>query len=65
MTMLHIDLCAIEYSLGNAPTALKHGDEVCLHIWHLTSKLSIASPNLSCKLLADKMNLLTKYSLAI
>ncbi len=37
----HIDLCAIEYSLGlsyliqglgDAPTALKHGDESCLHI---------------------------------
>ncbi len=31
----HIDLCAIEYSLGDAPTALKHVDEACLHIWHL------------------------------
>ncbi len=33
---VHIDLCAIEYSLGDALTALKHGNEVCLHIWHLT-----------------------------
>ncbi len=32
----HIDLCVIEYSLGDALTALKHGDEACLHIWHLT-----------------------------
>ncbi len=61
----HIDLCAIEYSLGDAPTALKHGDEACLHIWHLTSKLTIASHNLSCELLTDKMNLLIKGSLAI
>ncbi len=43
----HIDLCAIEYILEDAPTASKHGDEACLHcIWHLTSKLSIASSNL-------------------
>ncbi len=32
----HIDLSAIEYSLGDALTALKHGNEACLHIWHLT-----------------------------
>ncbi len=25
---LHIDLCAIEYSLGDAQTALKHGDKM-------------------------------------
>ncbi len=55
---LHIDLCVIEFSLGDARTALKHGDEECLHIWHLTSNLSIASPNLSCELLTDKINLL-------
>ncbi len=61
----NIDLCAIEYSLGDAPTALKHGDEACLHIWHLMSKLSIASSNHSCKLLTDKMNLLIKCSSAI
>ncbi len=61
----HIDLCAIEYSLGEASTALKHGDEACLHIWHLTWKLSIASPNLSCELQTDKMNLLTKCFSAI
>ncbi len=35
VVMVHIDLCVIEYSLGDAPTALKHGDEACLHIWHL------------------------------
>ncbi len=35
--------------MGDAPTALKNGDEACLHIWHLTSKLSIASPNFSCE----------------
>ncbi len=61
----HIDLYVIEYSLGDAPTALKHGDEACLHIWHLTTNLSIAFPNLSCELLTDKMNLLIKCSLAI
>ncbi len=32
----YINMCAIEYSLGDAPTALKHGDEACLHIWHLS-----------------------------
>ncbi len=32
---MYIDLCAIEYSLGDAPTPLKHGEEACLHIWHL------------------------------
>ncbi len=63
--IIHIDLCTIEYSLGDAPTALKHGDEACLHIWHLTSNLAIASPNLSCELLTDKMNLLIKCSSAI
>ncbi len=63
--MLNIDLCVIEYSLGDASTALKHGDEACLHIWYLTSKLSITSPKLSCELLTDKMNLLTKCSSAI
>ncbi len=31
----HSDLCAIEYSFGDARTALKHVDEACLHIWHL------------------------------
>ncbi len=49
----HMDLCVIEYSLGDAPTALKHGDEACLDIWHLTWKLSTASPNLSCELTND------------
>ncbi len=44
---MHIDLCALEYSFGDAPTALKRGDEAYLHIWHLTCKLSIASLNLS------------------
>ncbi len=63
--LCHIDLCAIEYSLVDAHTALKHGDEACLHIWHLMSNLSIASPNLSCELLTDKMNLLIKCSSAI
>ncbi len=57
---VHIDLCVIEYSLVDTPTALKHGDEACLHIWHLTSNLSIASPNLSCELLTNRMNLLIK-----
>ncbi len=33
---IHIDLCVIEYSFGDARTALKHGDEACLYIWHLT-----------------------------
>ncbi len=61
----HIDLCAIEYSLGDALTALKDGDEACLHICHLTWRLSTASPNLSCELLTDKMILLTKCSSAI
>ncbi len=55
--LTHIDLCVIDYSLGDAPTALKHGDEAL--------KLYIASPNLSCKLLTDKMILLTKCSSAI
>ncbi len=36
MLTVNIDLCVIEYSLGDAPTALNHGDEACLHIWHLT-----------------------------
>ncbi len=61
----HINLCAIEYSLVDAPTALKHGDEACLHIWHLTWNLYIVSPNLSCKFLTDKMNLLIKCFSAI
>ncbi len=61
----HIDLCAIEYSFGDARIALKHGDEACLHIWHLTWNLYIVSPNLSCKLLTDKMNLLKKCFSAI
>ncbi len=56
----HIDLCVIEYSLVDAPTALKHGYEACLHIWHLTWNLYIVSPNLSCELLTDKMYLLIK-----
>ncbi len=64
-TTLHFDLCEIEYSLGDAPTALKHGDEACLHIWHLTSNLPTSSPNLSCEFLTDKMNLQIKCSLAI
>ncbi len=59
------DLCAIQYSLGDAPTALKYGDEACLYIWHLMWKLSTASANLSCELLTDKIILLTKCSLAI
>ncbi len=63
--LVHIDLCAIEYSLGDALTALKHGDEACLHIWHLTWKLSTASHNLPCKLLTYKTKLLTKCSSAI
>ncbi len=37
---LHIDLCAVKYSLGDATTTLKHGDEACLHIWNLTYNLS-------------------------
>ncbi len=32
MCIFHIDLYAIEYSFGDAQTALKHGDEACLHI---------------------------------
>ncbi len=47
----HIDFCAIEYSLGDTPTALKHGDEACLHIWHLTWNLYIVTPNLWCEML--------------
>ncbi len=62
---LLIELCAIEYSFGHPPTALKHGDEACLHIWHLTWKLSSAPPNLSCELLTDKINLLKKCFSAI
>ncbi len=61
----HIDLCVIEYSLVDAPTASKHVDEVCLHIWHLTGNLYIVSLNLSCELLTDKMNLLINVFLAI
>ncbi len=60
-----IDLCAIEYSFGDTQTALKHGDEACLHIWHLMWNLYIVSPNLSCELLTEKMNLLKKYFSAI
>ncbi len=61
----HIDLCATEYTLVDAPTALQHGDKACLNIWHFASNLSIAFPNLSCELLTDKMNLLIKCSSAI
>ncbi len=61
----HIDLCAIEYSLGDAPTALKHWDGACLHIWHLMWNLYIVSPNIWCELLTDKMNLLIKCFSAI
>ncbi len=53
-------MCVIEYSFGDARTALKHGVEACLHIWHLTWNLYIPSPNLSCELLTNKMNLLKK-----
>ncbi len=38
---MHRDLCAIESSLVDASTALKHGDETCLYIWHLTSNLYV------------------------
>ncbi len=31
----HIGLCAIEYSLVDAPTVLKYGDEACLHNWQI------------------------------
>ncbi len=46
-------------------TALKHGDEACLHIWYSTWKLSTTSPNLSCELLTYNTKLLTKCSSAI
>ncbi len=61
----HIDLCCIEYSFGDAWTALKHGKEACLHIWHLMWISYIVSPKLSCELLTDKMNLLKKSFSAI
>ncbi len=44
MNTEHIDLCAIEYSLGDALTALKHGDEACLHIWYLTENCLLPLP---------------------
>ncbi len=37
----HNELCGMEYSLADASTALKHEDEACLNIWHLTSNLYI------------------------
>ncbi len=58
----HIDLFAVEYSLEDATTTLKHGNEVVSPYLAFDIKsipyLGIASTNLSCELLTDKTNLL-------
>ncbi len=62
----HLDLCAIEYSLVDAPTALKDGDEVCVHIWYLMwNFVHCLSQRFMRIMLTDKMNLLIKCFLAI
>ncbi len=38
--MNHIKMCVVDSSLGDADTALEHGDEEAFLIWHLTSNLS-------------------------
>ncbi len=56
-------LCAIEYSLGDAPTALKHGDEACIRIWHLMWKLSLPTFHANCWLIKQNcwQNVLRQY----
>ncbi len=46
---LHIDLCAIEHSLGDAPTALKHGEG-----WSLSPYLAFDLKIVHCQF-ANKM----------
>ncbi len=59
----HIDLCAIEYSLGDALTALKHGGEACLHIWHLMIPLHLPTFHVNCWLIKRNcwQNILQQY----